>query len=259
MKTALWQYYFLYALERYHSFREKVEGSFEEEPRWYNEGVRLMQGLQREDGAFGFDLDDTASPIGCDLPVGTAFAMLFLLRSTRETIEKVIERDGILRGGYDLPSDLTEVRMRDNKIVAPAITGEVEDLITMLEDDEAEKIENLLENPDALSLSGLQGTGREYSARLARVLRTGSYKARMVAARSLGRQGDLDNVPILIYALTDADPRVVVEARDGLRLTSRKFDGFGLPDSPTAGELQSAVSQWKAWYKSMRPDAVFIE
>ncbi len=68
----------------------------------------------------------------CSPPIATAFAMLFLLRSTRETIDKVIDRDGILRGGYGLPGDLTELRVRNNQIVAPAITGEVEDLITIL-------------------------------------------------------------------------------------------------------------------------------
>jgi hypothetical protein len=66
-------------------------------------------------------------------------------------------------------------------------------------------------------------------------------------------------VPSLIYALTDGDPRVVREARDGLRLTSRKFDGFGLADSPTPEEIQAAVRQWKAWYQSVRPDAVFLD
>jgi hypothetical protein len=186
--------------------------------------------------------------------------VLFLLRSTRETIEEVIERDGLLQGGYGLPGDLTEIRVRNNRIVAPAITGKVEDLITMLEDEEGEKIENLLDNPDALSLSELQGSGREYTERLTRILRTGkSYQARIVAARTLGRQGELDNVPILIYALTDPDFRVVREARDALRLTSRRFGGFGLSNKPTKNERDAAIESWKQWYKSIRPDALFIQ
>ena len=32
--------YNLYTVERYHTFREKVEGKAEAEPRWYNDGVR---------------------------------------------------------------------------------------------------------------------------------------------------------------------------------------------------------------------------
>ena len=105
----------------------------------------------------------------------------------------------------------------------------------------------------------MTGEGREFTARLARVLRTGSYQARIVAARTLGRQGELDNVPILIYALSDGDPRVVKEAQAGLRLTSRKFDGFELPDNPKPADIDALVAQWKTWYKSVRPDAVFIE
>jgi len=118
----------------------------------------------------------------------------------------------------------------------------------------------MLENPDALSLSSMAGSGEQYTTRLARILRTGeSYKARLVAARTLGRQGKLDNVPILIFALTDPDPRVMREARDALRLISRKLDGFGLSENPTNGQVRSVVSQWKSWYKSVRPDAVFIQ
>ncbi len=259
LETSMYQLYFLYGLERYQSFREKVEGTIEEEPKWYNDGVRLLREKQHETGYWGLVTAQGLSPNGCEPPVATSFGMLFLLRSTQETIAKVIERDGILRGGYGLPNDLTEVRMRDNKIVAPAITGEVEDLIGMLEDEEGEKIENLLENPDSLSLAGLTGAGKDYTDRLVRILRTGSFKARIVAARALGRQGSLDNVPILIYALTDPDPRVGKEAQDGLRLTSRKFDDFGLSDKPTPSEVGAVVNQWKAWYKSVRPDAVFLQ
>lgn len=259
VRTTQWQYYFLYGYERYHSFREKVEGTFEEEPRWYNDGVRLLRELQNDDGSWGSVLAMGESATETDAPVSTAFATLFLLRSTRETIEKVIDRDGILRGGHELPSDLSDVRLRDHRIVAPAITGEVEDLITMLEDGDGEKIERLLEDPDVLALGNLDGSGREYAERLGRILRSGSYQARMLAARTLGRQGTLDNVPFLIYALTDGDPRVVREAQFGLRLISRKFDGVALAEQPGRGEVDAAVRQWKTWYLSVRPDAVFID
>ncbi len=260
LKTNLYQYYFLYALERYNSFREKVEGRVVEEPKWYNDGVRLLQENQDPNGFWGLVVGQGLSPTGCDPPVATAFAMLFLLRSTQQTIAKVVERDGILRGGYGLPSDLTDVRLHGNKIVAPAITGEVADLIDMLEDDEGDKVENLLDNPDSLSLSGLEGTtGVEFRDRLTRILRSGTYKTRIVAARTLGRQGSLDNVPVLIYALTDPDKQVMRTAREGLRLISRKFTGFGLPDEPTPSQLNAAVTAWKEWYRSIRPDAVFIQ
>ena len=87
--------------------------------------------------------------------------------------------------------------MQDNRLVAPAITGEVADMITMLESGEGDKIESLLDNPDSLSLAGLSGEGREYVERL----RASCVPGRRGAAgrnASAGRQGDLDNVPILI-------------------------------------------------------------
>ncbi len=259
LQTEQWQYYFLYGYERYHTFRELYEGTAEAEPRWYNEGVRVLQALQTASGHWGAEIGDNAAPTENDPVVGTAFAMLFLLRSTRDTVERVVERGGVLRGGHDLPADLTDVRLRDHKLVAPAIVGEVADLIEMLEKDDADKIESMLDNPDSLSLSGLSGEGRPYTERLARVLRTGSYQARIVAARALGRQGELDNVPILIYALTDGDPRVVREAQAGLRLTSRKFDGMDLPENPTQADLDAMVARWQAWYKTIRPDGALIE
>lgn len=259
LQTNAWQYYFLYGVERYNSFRELVEGTVEAEPKWYNDGVRLLQSLQMETGQWGNFAGAAEATQDTDPLVDTAFAMLFLLRSTRETIEKVVERDGILRGGYDLPTDLSEVRVKDNRLVAPAIVGEVADLIGMLESDEAAKIDSLLDNPDSLSLGGLTGEGRAFSERLARVLRTGSYQARIVAARTLGRQGELDNVPILIFALSDGDPRVVREAQAGLRLTSRKFDGIELSEEFKPADVDAVVAQWKAWYKSIRPNAVFID
>ena len=83
-------------------------------------------------------------------------------------------------------------------------------------------------------------------------------------------------MPLLIYALTDPDWRVVKEARDGLRFFSRKFRGFGLDYmpriSPQATKAQreqamtnwhnaqlKAQQEWKAWYLSVRPDGELLE
>jgi hypothetical protein len=38
---------------------------------------------------------------------------------------------------------------------------------------------------------------------------------------------------------------------------SRKFDGFDLPDRPTPRQAAVAAEKWKAWYRTIRPDAVF--
>jgi hypothetical protein len=73
----------------------------------------------------------------------------------------------------------------------------------------------------------------------------------------LAKARDFDDAPTLIYALTDPDPDVVREARDGLRRISRKLDGFGMPEKPNETELRQAIDQWKRWYRAVRPDAEF--
>jgi hypothetical protein len=65
----------------------------------------------------------------------------------------------------------------------------------------------------------------------------------------------VNHAPILIFALTDPDKRVVREARDGLRSISRNFEGFGPPDNFDKDEQGRAVERWKAWYQTIRPDA----
>lgn len=255
LDTGMYQFYHLYSIERMYSFKDKLDSAPSGAPRWYDEGVELLRRLQSEDGSWGTGRGgiQSSGPVAA-----TAFGVLFLVRGTQLSVEGQEEREGILRGGRGLPTDSAEARVRGGRIVVPPITGEVEDLISMLEDEAGEKIERMLENPGTLSLRSVSGSGGEHSARLARIVRGGqSYKARIVAVRALSRQGNLDNVPVLIHALTDPDPRVVRAARDGLRLISRKFNGFGLSDEPSADELQSVIRNWKAWYKSVRPDAVF--
>ena len=65
----------------------------------------------------------------------------------------------------------------------------------------------------------------------------------------------MSEVPALIYALSDPDLRVVLAARDGLRLVSRRFAGVGMPDTPSEVQKKQAQTAWKRWYKSVRPDA----
>ena len=88
------------------------------------------------------------------------------------------------------------------------------------------------------------------------LVRGGDAQARLLAARALGRTGNLDYVPTLLYALTDPDRRVVLEARNELRFISRNFDGIGPPDDFTEQQRLEAVDGWKKWYKSIRPSAV---
>jgi HEAT repeat protein len=88
------------------------------------------------------------------------------------------------------------------------------------------------------------------------LLTKGKFQDRLAAAKMLAGSGDVEQVPHLIYALTDGDHRVTLVARDGLRLISRKFSGYRLGDKPTKEEKEFAAKKWGDWYRSVRPSAV---
>ena len=112
--------------------------------------------------------------------------------------------------------------------------------------------------PSQLTLSDDPSKRSAELARLKRMLMSGKYQARLAAAKTLARDRDLNNVPVLIFALSDPDHRVATAARDGLRFISRKFNGFGMPDVPSNAERRAAIEKWKEWYLSIRPDAEML-
>ena len=67
-----YQQYYLYALERYKSFKEFADGKDEAEPKWYNEGVELLKKSQGGNGNW---------ESGCGAGVDTVLAVF--LRAAR--------------------------------------------------------------------------------------------------------------------------------------------------------------------------------
>ncbi|MCH8924234.1 MAG: hypothetical protein IIA67_13930, partial [Planctomycetes bacterium] len=233
-------YYYLYTLERYHSFREKADGS--RGTGWYNKGVRYLKVSQEKNGSW----DGQGGPM-----VDTAFAVLFLLRSTKKAIDRIKPLDGQLGG---------------RKPLAKKIIADIEQQLKILEAGP--------KHPDyydvvnyGKELRGITNRAqlRSLAERFRRIMTGGSFSARLVAAEALGKVRDLDNVPTLIYGLTDPRWEVVVQSRDSLRLISRRFDGYGVPSKkPTEGvdadvAMLKSIKSWKAWYRSVRPDAEFIQ
>ena len=94
---------------------------------------------------------------------------------------------------------------------------------------------------------------RPYKDRFRRMLSSRDPGLREVAAWALGRTGDLDVVPDLIGALTDREESVVVAARTGLQLLSRKIDGYGPADPSATEERKKAAEAWQHWYELIRP------
>jgi hypothetical protein len=236
------RYYYLYGLERYKSFQEVLEGTAEKEPKWYNDGFEFLAKDQKADGSWtGY----------CGALCDTAFATLFLLRSTQKSLGIDLD-EGTLLSGRGLPRNLARAKMRNGQLIIEQVHTKVDQLLTMI-DDNAAVLDELARDPSQLIVEQVD----EKSARqLQQLVRGGEPEVRLLAVRALARSGNLDYVPSLLYALTDPDPQVVLEARDGLRFISRNFRGYGPPDDFTDQQRYQAIDAWKQWYKSIRPNVV---
>ncbi|OHB70751.1 MAG: hypothetical protein A2V70_11815 [Planctomycetes bacterium RBG_13_63_9] len=249
-------HYYLYALERYMSFRELsmgIEGveSGGDGPKWYNDGVRFLIDGQAENGSWRGS---------CQAVVDTSFGVLFLLRSMKRSIEKSRGfGDGVLVGGRGLPKESDRAVVRGGKVVPRPLLGPAEQLLAVLESTKTPDYEQAIDLLAELPPERAAMVTRKYAQKLRRLAGDESPEARITAVRALAKVRDVDNVPTLIYALTDPSPVVVREARDALRRVSRNPAGFGLPDQPTEGERGAAIEKWKSWYLAIRPDAEFAE
>jgi hypothetical protein len=250
--TGRWPIYYMYAFERYKTFREAAENISGLESKWYNDGVELLRDSQHESGAWFSD---------CGGPVSTSLAILFLIRSTKKSIDKANYGQGLLTGGRGLPKDIANARVQRGRIVSEPLGGKAEDILSILEDPDNPKFEALIDNPGAITLSEESTNKSSQIERFRRLIRGGNPAARRLAVRALTGRRDLDNVPILVYALSDTDNQVAIEARDTLRFISRKFNGVDndMPDQPDKQDKIAATLAWKKWYRSIRPDAEFLE
>jgi hypothetical protein len=246
-----WSHYYLYSLERYSSFRDEVEGRHEKEPAWYNQGVEFLQKGQAENGSW--------QGVGLTGPdVDTAFGVLFLLRGALKTIQRVTRSEGNLLAGQGLPADVATARLRGAQVVAAQVTRSVDDFLALLEDPDSPDIDGLMHTLNSVSLSDDKRTRTQQTNRLRGLVRQGSYEQRMVAVRALGEARDIDNAPLLIYALTDPDWRVAIAAHKALCFIGRKFDPAP-EEKPPGPAFDAYVNRWKAWCLSVRPDAEFID
>jgi len=244
IETFNYTYYYLYALERCKSFQEFFGGEWNDEPTWYNEGFELL----RKQAAGGGSWNGGCGPT-CD----TAFAVLFLLRSTKQSIRKGIG-EGALTSGRGLPSNLSKAKLVGGQLVIEQTRTRIDELLAMVDAGDDAKLDDLARDSSQLMVDKVD---EQNARRLQQLARGGEPDVRLLAVRALGRSGKFDYVTTLIYALTDPDRRVVLEARDGLRFISRRFKGAGPPDDFTDQQRYEAVDAWKQWYRALRPDAVF--
>jgi hypothetical protein len=245
-------HYYLYALERYESILESVEGKNVKEPKWYNDGYSYLKRTQAKDGSWKSEAGEAPD---------TAFGVLFLLRSMKKSIERAkTYGEGTLVVGRGLPSSVQEVHMRGARIVGKLRGTPADDMVRILEQPADPGYVGLTANPDEL-VSALhvqdEKTRPELLARLRSLAQAGPPEARGTAVRVLGRLRDMESATTLIYALDDPDPHVAREADEALVFLSRKLSAARLPEPPTREARQVAVDRWKEWFLAVRPDAEF--
>ncbi|HEX3598853.1 MAG TPA: prenyltransferase/squalene oxidase repeat-containing protein [Lacipirellulaceae bacterium] len=236
-------YYYLYGLERYKSFQEAFEGSDDKSPKWYNDGYQFLSFKQAPNGSWsGY----------CGAECDTAFSILFLLRSTQKSIHAKLG-EGMLLAGRGLPTNLSRAKLHNGQLIVEQMHTKVDELLSMIDDGDDAKLDDLARDPSQLVVDEVD---EKSARRLQQLVRGGEPEVRLLAVRALGRTGNLDYVSSLLYALTDPDRRVVLEARDELRFISRSFEGQGPPDDFTEGQRFDAIEAWKKWYLAIRPTAV---
>ncbi|MBN1395366.1 MAG: hypothetical protein JW959_10115 [Pirellulales bacterium] len=244
-----YNYYYFYAFERYMSFREYCEGQKDKAPQWYSDIAAYILENQREDGSWSGQ---------CNTVPDTSFAVLFLLRSMQRVLEE--ERDygeGVMLAGTGLPRDLSQAMIdADGKVVSRPRVGPAEALLAALDDPELTNIDDsvdLLKDLPEESIEDLMG---KYGGAIRKLVANNSPKARLVIVKDvLGKTRNLDNVEVLLYALTDPVPEVAIAANEALGRIRRNSDAVSLPEKFTEEQRHLAFEQWKAWYLSIRPDA----
>ncbi|MHB8902652.1 MAG: hypothetical protein ACYC6Y_28160, partial [Thermoguttaceae bacterium] len=125
----MWPYYFLYSIERYWTFRELIDGDGSQVNRWYDEAARWLLEVQNADGSWFL------AHISTNMENHTCFATLFLLRSTKKSVEKVRAfESGTLVGGRGLPKDSDLVQIRGGKVVSSTEFAELEKILSDMGD-----------------------------------------------------------------------------------------------------------------------------
>lgn len=247
-----WQLYYLYALERYGTLSDKKEIA---EVNWYSRGAEHILSLQGANGSWN---------IGDGAEVSTSFAVLFLVKATKFIPTKPAKiPGGVLISGDNLNElirDIHKVRIKTIRNSA----GQIIDILIAGVGDVGDDWEPILKldrveagavpRPVKIGISSERlGVCR---LALAKAIKEKDPITIKVALRCLAISGDLRMVPLMIDAMYYEDAghdTVQLAARDSLCLMSRKFLGKYAGSGTT--DWESEIERWKAWYKSVRPDA----
>ena len=244
--SSYWHYY-LYALERYESFRDLAEGVSDDSPNWYNWVAQHLITTQKPDGSWSSS---------CGVVPDTAFSVLVLCRSTRKAIEQHIADPvvgGTMRGGRGLPTsaDADDIVIRDGQIVSLSELQSSQNLLERINELNAIDEETLLQlsRMPVRSMQSFLTTDRIQSARF--WLNNADIEIRLAAIDLLAKSGDVTHAPALIAALSDPEYAVVEAAHEALKRISRnaKMPRLPAPNSRNyPDQLETIHKTWREWY-----------
>ncbi len=243
--------YFYYSAERALSVSEieKVKGV-----DWYvtyGDGLLTLQG---QDGSFN---ETHSGPI-----VGTSFALLYYMRSTKQIFDKTYGK-GSQQGDRGNPFGKKKSDKPPGEL--DVLLGELENMPIDLDETPPDFANELVRSVIAIDdWSTLVGQ----EEKLRKLVQHPNWQVRQACCWALGRTGDFRLIPMMLDMLRDPSIDVNVEAIQALRYISRKPNGFGETLDPLKGlenptpeqklEVANAWRQktlkaWSEWYNSIRP------
>ncbi|MES1213506.1 MAG: prenyltransferase/squalene oxidase repeat-containing protein [Singulisphaera sp.] len=245
-----YQHYYLYAFERYQSFRELSATSPFQPSHWYDDGVYFLERTINDKGGWSGQTGE---------PTDTAFSMLFLLRSSKKSIEKAHHLGpGTLITGRGLPEG-NDIELRMGQVRPKPLSGPAEQLLAAIEDpghpDYLRAVEGLEEKVEKAPPAELG----KLATRLRTLAGGDSPAARAAALHTLGRTRDIDQVPLLLAALEDPDDDVFITAEEALQFISRTISDPSENEGITPARRANAVRKWRNWFLSIRPNAKLDE
>ncbi|MEZ6094623.1 MAG: hypothetical protein R3C03_10360 [Pirellulaceae bacterium] len=249
-----WNYYYLYGLERYAYFRSRAEGQMRDVPNWYDQGVEFLMAKQQGDGSWVGDDRLLEGPNN-----STCRSILFLVRAS-----EILMLDS-LKGQISGNKGFKENTRLDNQggtTTQAAVEG-VQDVMNALANAKSEDDIEIMLPAISQAISAFTSDPTksrvEQKQFLQGLVTDEEWFRRKVAVRFLAASQDLDNVPALLYALSDPVQSIRIEAHNGLRLISRKIDAFKISRDPTLAECLLLKQKWTEWYKDLRPDAELFD
>lgn len=248
--------YYLYGFERYISMRRYLDGDIGRAggmDEWYDRGVEFLKDIQQSDGRFESNEGDITDA------VNTAFGVLFLTQSMSLTLDANHSSDLTGFGDWQNSQNVILAERQDGGIRRGSIEQSLGDFLELMENSEDNELTLFAESLVESDLDGDEVSRAQHLAQLRMLVRHENWKARLIAIKHLAKQRSMDNVPALIFALTDPDPEIVHEANRGLMFVSRKTSGPTLSEAPTKSEKSNAVRSWTEWYQRVQPDGELLE